>query len=179
MPICSENAPYRQQVKGESLHLECGNDLSLFPQLTAAVQEHLQRAGLGDASLMLEIAMALEESLSNAVVHGNLEIDSVMREDADEFRQLVKSRSTQLPFRARRVKVQVDLMSSAIRLTVTDEGPGFAPEDVPDPLDPANQSRRYGRGLLLIRSFMDEVNHNARGNQITMVKRHPPAAQAG
>jgi len=42
---------------------------------------------------------------------------------------------------------------------------------LPDPADPENLQRTHGRGLLLIRSFMDEVKHNAVGNEITMVKR--------
>jgi anti-sigma regulatory factor (Ser/Thr protein kinase) len=54
---------------------------------------------------------------------------------------------------------------------IADEGPGFDVTAVPDPTDPENLLKPSGRGLLLIRSFMDEVYHNARGNSITMVKR--------
>ncbi|HEY1379785.1 MAG TPA: ATP-binding protein [Gemmataceae bacterium] len=52
-----------------------------------------------------------------------------------------------------------------------DEGPGFDPATLPDPLDPANLERASGRGLLLIRTFMTEVRHNDRGNEITLVLR--------
>jgi anti-sigma regulatory factor (Ser/Thr protein kinase) len=42
---------------------------------------------------------------------------------------------------------------------------------LPDPTNPANLERVYGRGLLLVRTFMEEVRHNATGNEITMIKR--------
>ena len=54
---------------------------------------------------------------------------------------------------------------------VRDEGLGFDPSTLPDPTDPANLGKVSGRGLLLIQTFMDHVEHNATGNQITMVKR--------
>jgi hypothetical protein len=63
---------------------------------------------------------------------------------------------------------------------VEDEGPGFDPLTVPDPTDAANLERIGGRGLMLIRTFMDEVEHNERGNRISLRKRYsavgPPAA---
>jgi anti-sigma regulatory factor (Ser/Thr protein kinase) len=57
---------------------------------------------------------------------------------------------------------------------ITDEGPGFDLSTVPDPGDPENFLKPSGRGLLLVRSFMDEAYHNAKGNVITLVKRSNP-----
>jgi serine/threonine-protein kinase RsbW len=54
---------------------------------------------------------------------------------------------------------------------VTDEGPGFRLDDVPDPTADENLQRPCGRGLMLIRAYMDEVSFNETGNEITMVKR--------
>ena len=55
--------------------------------------------------------------------------------------------------------------------TVRDEGPGYDPSSLPDPTDPANVEKVSGRGLFLIRTFMDQVYHNETGNEITMIKR--------
>jgi signal transduction histidine kinase/DNA-binding response OmpR family regulator/HPt (histidine-containing phosphotransfer) domain-containing protein len=55
---------------------------------------------------------------------------------------------------------------------VRDEGPGFDPASLPDPTDPASLGETHGRGLLLIRTFMDEVTYNEAGNEITMTKRY-------
>jgi anti-sigma regulatory factor (Ser/Thr protein kinase) len=51
----------------------------------------------------------------------------------------------------------------------------FDPGTVPDPTDPANLERIGGRGLMLIRTFMDEVEHNEKGNRIILRKRYPTA----
>ena len=58
-----------------------------------------------------------------------------------------------------------------VRLIVRDEGPGFDVSSLPDPTDPANLGKSSGRGLLLIRTFMDDVRFNAAGNEITLSKR--------
>lgn len=54
---------------------------------------------------------------------------------------------------------------------IRDEGPGFDSTSLPDPTDPVNLEKVSGRGLLLIRTFMDEVRHNPKGNEIVLVKR--------
>jgi anti-sigma regulatory factor (Ser/Thr protein kinase) len=63
------------------------------------------------------------------------------------------------------------LSRAEVSVTIRDEGPGFDPGSLPDPTDPANLGRIGGRGLLLIRTFMDSVTHNQAGNEITLVKR--------
>ena len=59
------------------------------------------------------------------------------------------------------------------------DGPGFDPRALPDPTDPANWEKACGRGLLLIRTFFDDVKHNATGNEITMTKGEPRASARG
>ncbi len=54
---------------------------------------------------------------------------------------------------------------------IRDQGRGFDPNSLPDPTDPANLEKAAGRGVLLMRSFMDEVSYNDRGNSVTLVKR--------
>ena len=91
-----------------------------------------QRAGFEEDDL-LKIGMAVRESVVNAVVHGN-------RYNANK-------------------KVSFSVVKNPQRLTVrvADEGEGFDYEDVPDPLAPENLLRSSGRGIFLIRSFMDEL----------------------
>jgi anti-sigma regulatory factor (Ser/Thr protein kinase) len=59
------------------------------------------------------------------------------------------------------------------RLTyvIRDEGPGFDPSLLPDPTQPENMTRVSGRGVMLIRTFMDDVSYSSRGTQITMTKK--------
>lgn len=124
----------------------------------------------------LQIGMAIEEALTNAMHHGNLEVCSKLREgDTDrEYYREIAQRKQQLKYRARKVRVEAEFSDKHICIQISDEGAGFDPASVPDPRDSANLDRISGRGLLLIRSFMDQVAHNAVGNQITMTKmRHP------
>jgi anti-sigma regulatory factor (Ser/Thr protein kinase) len=58
-----------------------------------------------------------------------------------------------------------------VTITICDEGPGFDPSSLPDPTDPENIGKISGRGLLLIRTFMDDVKFNDSGNEITLFKR--------
>ena len=120
----------------------------------------------------LQIGMAIEEALTNAMHHGNLEVCSKLREgDTDkEYYQKIAERKQQLKFRSRKVRVEAEFSDEHICIQISDEGAGFDPASIPDPRLRENLERVSGRGLLLIRSFMDQVAHNAAGNQITMTK---------
>ena len=121
---------------------------------------------------LFAIKIAVEEALVNAIHHGNLEISSQLKEsDEPLYYSLIEQRRVQKPYRTRRVQVIAKESPAEASYVVRDEGPGFDPQTLPDPTDPANLDRCYGRGLLLIRTFMDEVYHNETGNQITLIKR--------
>ena len=112
------------------------------------------------------------EALSNAIFHGNLEVSSTLREKEEAgYYRLANERRVQKPWCDRRVYVTVRMSRLEAMLMIRDEGPGFDPASLPDPTDPANLERVSGRGLLLIQTFMDRVEHNETGNQITMIKR--------
>ena len=91
-----------------------------------------QRAGFQDEDLM-KIGLAVRESMVNAVVHGN-------------------RYSTN-----KRVRLSVTRTAERYTVRIADEGEGFDFENLPDPLAPENLLRTSGRGLFLVRSFMDEV----------------------
>jgi serine/threonine-protein kinase RsbW len=92
------------------------------------------------------VRMALEEAIVNAIKHGN-------RLDG-------------------RKKVSVVCKMSSVRLwiKITDEGPGFDPQQVPDPTDPENLENPSGRGIMLMRSYMTRVEYNDIGNVVEMEK---------
>ena len=77
----------------------------------------------------------------------------------------------QSPFKDRNVYVRAVTSRDRAEITIRDEGPGFDPSKIPDPTDPAFLDRPCGRGLWLIHAFIDEVRHNATGNEITMILR--------
>jgi len=148
------------------------SDTSLIAPLVAYLQEQMGMMRLFDEMQLTQIGVAVHESLTNAIYHGNLELDSELRqEDESAFYRLAKERLQETRFAARRVHLAATLSAAELRIVISDEGPGFKPSELRDPTDKINMDRIGGRGLLLIRSFMDEVSHSQQGNEITLVKR--------
>jgi serine/threonine-protein kinase RsbW len=121
------------------------------------VSDHLARSvGLDEDSLHW-VSVAIRESVINAIKHGN-------KSDA-----------------AKHVFVEFETMIDKVRelaIRVRDEGEGFDPEAVANPLDPENLLKSSGRGIFLIRNFMDDVRLQRApegGMEIRMVKRVQPA----
>jgi CheY-like chemotaxis protein/anti-sigma regulatory factor (Ser/Thr protein kinase) len=166
----------RQRVLGcltQSEHrFVLDNDPSLVPPLIVHLEENVSRVQAGDRTDQVRVGIALHEALLNAIYHGNLEVSSDLRQDDEQvYQNLAKARRQEAPYRDRRVHVTAALTRSEEVYIIEDQGPGFDPSTLPDPSDPANLERIGGRGLTLIRTFMDEVEHNPTGNRITLRKR--------
>lgn len=123
-----------------------------FPSETGAgkkiLEELLAQLEVHDwpQSDIFGIHLAVEEALVNAIKHGNaLDV-------------------------AKQVEVDCKLSPDQFWISITDEGPGFNPDAVPDPTRPENLDAPGGRGLMLMENFMTEVRFNERGNQVTMQK---------
>jgi hypothetical protein len=159
-------------VTGLECRLELGNDPALVPAFIAHFQDYLYLMKLCDENGKIRVGVALEEALLNGIYHGNLELSSDLRQDGgDAYQRLAEERRRQSPYAERRLHVRVSLKADEAAFVIRDEGPGFDVAGSPDPTDPENVLKLSGRGLLLIRTFMDEVRHNEAGNQITMVRR--------
>jgi serine/threonine-protein kinase RsbW len=92
------------------------------------------------------INLAFEEAFTNAVKHGN---------NMDPKKH---------------VQIDYSVDPEKVEISITDEGDGFDPGKVPDPRSGKNLYKPEGRGLLLIRSYMDVVEYNQRGNSLRMVR---------
>lgn len=150
---------------------ELENDPALVGPLVQMFREELVAFGLCDATGATRAGIALEEAILNAVYHGNLGVSSDLKLSGDgAFERLAAARRLESPYRERRVRVRAELTPSAARFEVADEGPGFDVSQLPDPTDPANLERPSGRGVLFMRTFMDEVRYNSIGNAVTLVK---------
>ncbi|MFG0261315.1 MAG: response regulator [Novipirellula sp. JB048] len=158
------------------------NDQSLVPDLIGRVESILNELADYDPGQHMQIAMALDEAIVNAMVHGNLEVASELKcvEDGKPYLEQIQERLMEPLYRDRRVRFSMRADRHGVTFTIRDEGPGFNLSDVPDPTDPSNLDKEGGRGLLLINTFMDEVKHNEKGNEITMVKLRiePPEEEA-
>jgi serine/threonine-protein kinase RsbW len=119
------------------------------PAEARRIQEHIEQlllsTPLEDRDLF-SIKLALEEALVNAIKHGN-QYD-----------------------RNKNVEISYAVLADRFEIHITDEGDGFDPADVPDPTAIENLERPCGRGLMLMKYYMSEVNYNGRGNSVTMAK---------
>jgi CheY-like chemotaxis protein/anti-sigma regulatory factor (Ser/Thr protein kinase) len=153
------------------------NDGSLIAPLIRRLERIVIEMRLCDRTELIRVAVALREAIVNAIDHGNLELDSELRqEDERIYEQLGDERRQQPPYCERRVSIDVNVTRTEATFRVRDEGPGFDRSTLLDPTDPANLCRIGGRGLLLIRTMMDEVQFNATGNEIVLVKRRQAPA---
>jgi serine/threonine-protein kinase RsbW len=130
----------------EKIEFELPSDLTLMNGVLEYLQDRVAKLGLIKPERS-NLFVALDEAFVNAVKHGN------------------KNDPTKL------VRITAELTPDEASFTVEDEGDGFDIKQIPDPCDPANLFRTSGRGVLLIYNIMDEVEYNAQGNRVKMVKR--------
>ena len=116
-------------------------------EVEAVADKLAAEAGL-DEDERFRVTMAVREAAVNAVLHGN---------DYDPAKQIA---------------VSFENTGTSLIITVADQGKGLDPETLPDPLAPENLLRGTGRGIFLIRSFMDEVHFRQLhpGTEMTLVK---------
>jgi DNA-binding response OmpR family regulator len=155
-----------------SIELQIPSDDTLVSGVIARLELPIVELDLFDEGERMQIAMALDEALTNAIIHGNLEVSSELRqsEDGNAYYDLVKRRKSETPYCDRNVLVRLDVSPTEAKFFIRDEGCGFDPGKLRDPTDPENLEKAGGRGLLLINAFMDQVSHNRCGNEITMIK---------
>ena len=134
--------------------------------------KNLPSTGYFSASDAENIGVALRESISNAIYHGNLEMSSDIREDSGNkaFKEEFERRRINPEFADRKVTIIYHLCPDYVEFSIEDEGKGFNSEALPDPTDPENFFKKSGRGLLYVRLYMDEVEWNGKGNRIRMKK---------
>ena len=134
----------------EKIEFALPSDLTLMNGVLQYLLERVAKMGV-IAPEKSNLFIALDEAFVNAVKHGN------------------KSDPTKL------VRIGAELSPKEASFTIEDEGDGFDVKAIPDPCDPSNLFKSSGRGVLLIYNIMDEVEYNAQGNRVKMVKRPEPA----
>lgn len=158
------------------------NSPPLADALVDLIQQLIEGIGLTDHTGKFRIGVALRETLYNAIFRGNLELSA---EDIENSREALLNptatdtaghRREQPPYRDRKVYVDVRITPEEARFVVRHEGLGsIGAEDTSGDLPASDRLHvKGGRGLVLMRSFMDEVLFNDAGNQVTLIKRRDP-----
>jgi CheY-like chemotaxis protein/anti-sigma regulatory factor (Ser/Thr protein kinase) len=166
---------YRKRTRKLLEHSEArfvmGYELEEPMALISHLQSNLGQLLFCDDTGMFQVGTALAEAFTNAIDHGNLELDSGLREETPElYSKLRQERASMQPYCDRRVRVIERITPDSVVYVVRDEGSGFDVSAIPDPTDSECLLKTSGRGLMLVRTFMDEVTFNDAGNEITMSK---------
>ncbi len=120
-----------------------GSDRDEIARVQQDILDVLNRHGY-DQSACFAVRTAMEEAVSNAIYHGNANDPH------------------------RRVTIAYTADEASIVIEITDEGMGFDPKSVPDPTRPENVDIPSGRGIMLMRVYMSEVEFTAPGNRVRM-----------
>lgn len=168
----------RQQRWETSLVVE--NDFALVTGVASYLMQNLRGMDVCAPAEEVRIGVAIAEALMNAYFHGNLEVPSSLRDtSSDKYYEAAQQRSQQSPYQDRRIRISARFSRGHAVISVSDDGRGFDTSNLPDPTDPRSIERTHGRGLFLMRSFMDEIRFNESGSTVTMVKQATrPAAKA-
>ncbi len=147
-------------------------DSSLINPISYYLTKDLVPVGLCNRTTAENITLSLQETLSNAMFHGNLEVASDVREreGIKGFNEMIDARKSDPEYCNRMITIQYRLTRDYVEYIIEDEGPGFDFSSLPDPRDPENFFKNSGRGLLIIRIHMDEVEWNEKGNLIRLKK---------
>ena len=135
------------------LHLTFGSRFENIELVQTAIDEAVAERGADDDARHW-IGLAVREAVANAIKHGN-------KQDAEK-----------------RVDVELTFADGYVDIVVTDQGTGFEPEKVRDPLAPENLFKTNGRGIFYMKRFMDDVSYAAGpagGTIVTLRKRIAPA----
>jgi serine/threonine-protein kinase RsbW len=138
-------------AKAGKLSFSLTSTMESVSEVEAAAEKLATEAGL-DEDETFHVAMAVREAAVNAVLHGN-EYDP-----------------------AKRITASFENTGESLVFTIADEGKGLDPAVLPDPRAPENLLRGTGRGIFLIRSFMDEVHFRQLlpGTELTLIKHLAP-----
>jgi anti-sigma regulatory factor (Ser/Thr protein kinase) len=170
----TETPDLPSQVVAERTHLS----LPSFPHWIEATAFYLrQKAVLSGAcqeSRSGKLMIALHEALSNAVVHGNLELASDLKERGDNvFAEALAQRIGDPHYTERVVEVLVDCNLEQCRWIITDQGAGFNVEATlqKKQSDDPEELLASGRGILIMRSFLDEIAYEMGGRRLVLTLR--------
>jgi len=163
-------AGFGSAVLADRTRMELPSQIDWIAPTLEFLRQRLALVGSCDDAQSQRLLMGLHEGLTNAVVHGNLEVSSALKEDGDAFARQLAERMADPAYNRRVVDVTADFDGDRWQWVVTDEGPGF---DVAAVLgrveaDPENAFLPSGRGILMMRAFFDEVRWEAGGSQLVL-----------
>lgn len=162
----------------EGLIYSLPNDVELAAPVAFRLAQTAHTLGICDDGERGNLALALIEIITNAIEHGNLGLTGTEKVELkssseQDYQDELSRRKADDTYSKRRVHIKASINKEEAVIYVEDEGDGFDYKYLPDPTDPDNLFLPSGRGILLARAFLDEVNYVDKGNAVRLIKRKP------
>jgi len=145
-PVDPHNVDSHQEDEFKVIEIQ--STLAEAKRPESLILKEIESSGYDEDSTFA-IKLALEEAMTNAVRHGNCGDSN------------------------KKVRVRYVVTPKHVVICVRDEGEGFCPDNIPDPTTPDRLSLPCGRGIMLIRAYMNEVEYRENGREICMTKFNP------
>ena len=170
MVHCATVDMIQSRISNERVRLVLPTGLDWIERTVAYLEQRALAIGAPEPEKMHRITIPLHEAITNAIIHGNLEVSSELKEEQGNlFSQAVAQRSSIDRYASRSVEVVFDADADRFQWMITDEGPGF---DVAAKLAHADSDEisllSSGRGITMMRAFMDDVYYLNGGRTVVM-----------
>jgi anti-sigma regulatory factor (Ser/Thr protein kinase) len=170
MPVCQLAESIGSCITHERVRLVVPTCLESIDRTVEFLAERVLQLGLPEPARIHRIRIPLHEAITNAIIHGNLEVSSELKEQEDDaFSRAVAERSTDQRYASRTVEVVFDADVHRFQWMITDEGPGF---DIAARLAQADSDEvsflLSGRGITMMRALMDDVYYHLGGRSVIM-----------
>lgn len=175
----SDESFLRLAVTRQRQHLRVPSRVDWVERTVMYLADQARALGACDAGRKAKLVTALTEALTNAIVHGNLEVSSGLKEQADgSFASALAQRSADPAYADRLVEIEMHYDGARCTWTISDQGPGFDVDAVLARLDDDDPSPEAllasGRGVLMMRAMLDEVAWTDRGRRVRMTLHADP-----
>ena len=178
MGIALATPNLRSAVAAEQVRLQ----IPSRPDWIAPAIEYLKHrallSGVCQEAQASRVMLALHEGLTNAVVHGNLELSSELKErDDNSFAEALAARSADPFFSSRKVEIDVEYDGTCCQWVFTDQGKGFDVDRILGRQESDEPLLASGRGILMMRAFMDDMRYESGGRRLILTLGRPAAQE--
>ena len=159
------------EVPSESFRWKLASRPELVEKVVMALKDRAEASGVCEKDRITGLVISLTEAITNAMVHGNLEIDSGVRNRTDgEFGRILAQRCANPHFAEREIQIDVAWDGKKCTWTISDGGQGFDVERLLAKLalEEPSAEMASGRGIMLMRAFMDDVRWSAGGREVRL-----------
>ena len=169
----AERVAVLSYLREGDIHFVIPSDINLVDGVSNYITERAIEFGVISPTQKFYVQLAIDEAISNAILHGNLRIKEMETDPKNSGRtreELYRQRSSLPDFARKQVHIDAAVSPAKLEVDVADEGRGFDLTLLPDPTNDVNVFDYHGRGIFVMRNIMDSVEFGDKGRSIKLIK---------